>query len=80
MQGGASGTVGGSESGNLCRRGTRLMIIGALLAVIGGAMLAYALTSVHDEGYILVGPWISMIVVGAALVGAGFYYRHKHCG
>lgn len=80
MQGGASGTVGGSESGNLCRMGTRLMIIGVLLAVIGGAVLTYVLTSVHDEGFIIIGPWISMIVVGAALVGTGFYYRHKYCG
>ncbi|MDQ1372299.1 MAG: hypothetical protein QG582_1215 [Candidatus Thermoplasmatota archaeon] len=80
MQGGSSGTVGGSDSGYLCRLGTRLMIVGTLLAVIGGVMLAYVLTSVHEEGYILVGPWISMIVVGAALAVIGFYYRHKHGG
>ncbi len=80
MQGGASGTVGGSDSGYLCRLGTRLIIIGTLLAVIGGAVLAYTLTSAHDEGIIIIGPWISMVVVGAALVGTGFYYRHKHCG
>ena len=73
----------GANYEHLCRIGTKLLVIGSVIATLSGLLVVMALNSILNEteayGFVVILPQIFMTVVGIAMAGTGCYYRYRYC-
>lgn len=73
----------GANYEHLCRIGTRLLVIGSVIAALSGLLVVMALDSILNEteadNCVIILPQIFLMVVGIAMAGTGCYYRYRYC-
>ena len=83
MSSGKIDMIDGANNEYLCRIGTRLLVIGSVIAALGGLFVIMALNSILSETEadtcVIILPQIFVMVVGIVMAGTGWYYRYRHC-